>query len=84
MTSLTFPEMPGVACLVYLSEVCTFLGDARRAAVLYQCLLPHDGYTLVVGPTAACYGAAATIWACLLPRCAAGKRRNAISQPPWP
>ena len=48
-----------VACLVYLSEVCAFLGDARRAAVLYQCLLPHDGYTLVVGPTAACYGAAA-------------------------
>jgi DNA-binding CsgD family transcriptional regulator len=48
-----------VACLVYLSEVCTFLGDARRAAVLYQCLLPHDGYTLVVGPTVVCYGAAA-------------------------
>ena len=48
-----------VACFVYLSEVCTFLGDARRAAMLYQCLLPHDGYTLVVGPTAACYGAAA-------------------------
>jgi DNA-binding CsgD family transcriptional regulator len=48
-----------VACLVYLSEVCAFLGDARRAATLYQYLLPHDGYTLVVGPTAACYGAAA-------------------------
>jgi DNA-binding CsgD family transcriptional regulator len=48
-----------VACLVYLSEVCAFLGDARRAAVLYQCLLAHDGYTLVVGPTAVCYGAAA-------------------------
>jgi DNA-binding CsgD family transcriptional regulator len=48
-----------VACLVYLSEVCAFLGDARRAATLYQHLLPHDGYTLVVGPTAACYGAAA-------------------------
>src|SRR5262249_48628816 len=48
-----------VACLVYLSEVCAFLGDACRAAVLYQCLLPHDGYTLVVGPTAVCYGAAA-------------------------
>jgi DNA-binding CsgD family transcriptional regulator len=44
---------------VYLSEVCTFLGDARRAAVLYRCLLPYDGYTLVVGPTAVCYGAAA-------------------------
>jgi DNA-binding CsgD family transcriptional regulator len=48
-----------VACLVYLSEVCAFLGDARRATTLYQHLLPHDGYTLVVGPTAACYGAAA-------------------------
>jgi DNA-binding CsgD family transcriptional regulator len=48
-----------VACLVYLSEVCAFLGDARRAATLYQHLLPHDGYTLVIGPTAACYGAAA-------------------------
>jgi DNA-binding NarL/FixJ family response regulator len=44
---------------VYLSEVCTFLADARRTAVLYQCLLPYDGYTLVVGPTAVCYGAAA-------------------------
>jgi DNA-binding CsgD family transcriptional regulator len=48
-----------VACLVYLSEVCAFLGDAHRAAVLYQCLVPHDGYSLVIGPTAACYGAAA-------------------------
>src|SRR5262249_30153811 len=48
-----------VACLVYLAEVCAFLGDARRAAMLYQHLLLHDGYTLVVGPTAACYGAAA-------------------------
>jgi DNA-binding NarL/FixJ family response regulator len=47
------------ACLVYLSEVCAFLGDARRAATLYQFLMPHDGYTLLVGPSAVCYGAAA-------------------------
>jgi DNA-binding CsgD family transcriptional regulator len=39
--------------------VCAFLGDARSAATLYQCLLPHNGYNIMVGPTAACYGAAA-------------------------
>jgi DNA-binding CsgD family transcriptional regulator len=48
-----------VTCITYLSEVCAFLGDARSAATLYQCLLPHDGYNIMVGPTAACYGAAA-------------------------
>ena len=47
-----------VMCITYLSEVCTFLGDAHRAAMLYQCLLPHNGYNILVGPTAACYGAA--------------------------
>jgi DNA-binding NarL/FixJ family response regulator len=47
-----------VMCMAYLAEVCTFLGDAHRAAILYQCLLPHDGYNIVIGPTAACYGAA--------------------------
>jgi DNA-binding CsgD family transcriptional regulator len=48
-----------VACMVYLVEVCTFLGDARRAAALYQCLIPYEGYNFVVGPTAVSYGAAA-------------------------
>ncbi len=47
-----------MTCLVYLSEVCAFLGDAGRATTLYQCLLPYDGSNLLVGPTAACYGAA--------------------------
>jgi hypothetical protein len=28
------------ACMVYLAEVCTCLGDAHRAATLYQCLTP--------------------------------------------
>jgi DNA-binding CsgD family transcriptional regulator/tetratricopeptide (TPR) repeat protein len=46
-------------CIVYLTKVCTFLGDARRASILYQCLTPFDGYNITVGPTAACYGAAA-------------------------
>jgi DNA-binding CsgD family transcriptional regulator len=48
-----------VMCITYLSEVCAFLGDARSAALLYQFLLPHDGYNILIGPTAACYGAAA-------------------------
>jgi len=47
-----------VACIVYLVEVCTFLGDARRAVALYQCLTPYEGYNIVVGPTAVSYGAA--------------------------
>jgi DNA-binding CsgD family transcriptional regulator len=47
-----------VTCMAYLAEVCAFLGDARRAATLYQFLLPHNGYNIVLGPTAACYGAA--------------------------
>jgi DNA-binding CsgD family transcriptional regulator len=48
-----------VMCMAYLAEVCAFLGDARRAATLYCFLTPHDGYNLLVGPTAACFGAAA-------------------------
>jgi DNA-binding CsgD family transcriptional regulator len=47
-----------VMCMAYLAEVCAFLGDARRAATLYHFLTPHDGYNLLVGPTAACFGAA--------------------------
>jgi DNA-binding CsgD family transcriptional regulator len=47
-----------VMCMAYLAEVCAFLGDAHRAATLYHFLTPHDGYNLLVGPTAACFGAA--------------------------
>jgi len=46
-------------CVTYLAEVCAFLGDARRAATLYRLLLPYNGYTVVVGATDVCYGAAA-------------------------
>jgi DNA-binding NarL/FixJ family response regulator len=38
--------------------VCTFLGDAHRAATLYRLLLPYNGQTVVVGATHVCYGAA--------------------------
>jgi DNA-binding CsgD family transcriptional regulator/tetratricopeptide (TPR) repeat protein len=48
-----------VTCVAYLAEVCAFLGDVRRAAILYRFLTPFDGYNISVGPTAACYGAAA-------------------------
>jgi DNA-binding CsgD family transcriptional regulator len=47
-----------LACLVYLTEVCTFLGDAQRAATLYTLLAPCAGRPIVVGFTGVFYGAA--------------------------
>jgi DNA-binding CsgD family transcriptional regulator len=44
--------------MVYLVEVCVFLGDTARATTLYRLLLPYDGHNLVAGPHVACYGAA--------------------------
>jgi tetratricopeptide (TPR) repeat protein len=46
-----------LTCIVYLSEVCAYLGDVDRAAYLYQLLLPHAGRSLVTGFSAVCYGA---------------------------
>ncbi len=43
--------------MTYLVDVCTFLGDKARAAVLYQLLLPYAGHTVVIGSAVACYGA---------------------------
>jgi DNA-binding NarL/FixJ family response regulator len=48
-------------CITYLAEVCTFLEDAGQAERLYQYLLPHDGYNIVVGAFSACHGAAARL-----------------------
>jgi hypothetical protein len=45
--------------MTYLAEVCAFLGDARRAAMLYQRLLPYAEYNVIVGNANACTGAAA-------------------------
>jgi tetratricopeptide (TPR) repeat protein len=46
-----------MACMTYLVDVCTFLGDRARAATLYQLLLPYAGHTVVIGNAVACYGA---------------------------
>jgi transcriptional regulator with XRE-family HTH domain/tetratricopeptide (TPR) repeat protein len=45
--------------LTYLAEVCAYLDDRERAAMLYDYLLPYDGRAVVVGFLAVCYGAAA-------------------------
>jgi DNA-binding CsgD family transcriptional regulator len=47
-----------IACMVYLAEVCAFLGDVHRAATLYQRLMPYEGHNVVVSGSVACYGAA--------------------------
>jgi class 3 adenylate cyclase len=41
-----------------LSEVCAFLGDPRRAAVLYELMLPSAGQAVVAGAVATCTGSA--------------------------
>ena len=46
-----------MGCMSYLSEVCTFLGDRERAAILYELLLPFDGRTVAVGAGRVCCGA---------------------------
>jgi len=47
-----------LSCMTYLAEICTFLGDAARAAILYPLLLPYAGRCIVVAGQVACYGAA--------------------------
>jgi predicted ATPase/DNA-binding CsgD family transcriptional regulator len=47
-----------IACMVYLAEVCAFLGDVHHATTLYQYLAPYEGYNIVVSGSVACYGAA--------------------------
>jgi tetratricopeptide (TPR) repeat protein len=45
--------------MTYLAEVGAFLGDARRAAMLYQRLLPYAEHNVIVGNAIACTGAVA-------------------------
>jgi DNA-binding CsgD family transcriptional regulator len=47
-----------LSCMTYLAEICAYLGDATRAAMLYPLLLPYAGRCIVVGGQVACYGAA--------------------------
>jgi DNA-binding CsgD family transcriptional regulator/tetratricopeptide (TPR) repeat protein len=53
------PDAQWILCIVYLVEVCCYLGDTQRATILYRLLRPYDGRNIAAGPTAACYGAAA-------------------------
>lgn len=46
-----------IGVLPYLAEVCAALGDARRAAALYDLIAPHAQGTLPYGPSV-CFGAA--------------------------
>ncbi len=43
-------------CLVYLSEVCSALGDAARAQVLYRLLMPWAALNIAAGDGTACWG----------------------------
>jgi class 3 adenylate cyclase len=44
------------AAMAHLSQVCCFLGDAARAATLYDLLLPYHNRCVVIGATVDCYG----------------------------
>jgi tetratricopeptide (TPR) repeat protein len=61
LAQYNFTDLPRdalwMACMTYLTDVCTFLGDRARAATLYQLLLPYVGRNVVVGNATACYGA---------------------------
>jgi tetratricopeptide (TPR) repeat protein len=46
-----------MASMTYLTDICNFLGDDRRAAMLYDLLAPFEGRNVVVGNMTACYGA---------------------------
>ena len=43
-------------CIMYLAEVCTALGDAVRASVLYRLFLPWMGRNIVIGGGTGCWG----------------------------
>jgi DNA-binding CsgD family transcriptional regulator len=63
LAAYDFTDLPQDALwltsITYLAEVCAFLGDVRRAATLYQFLLPYAGRPIVFGSSHVCYGAAA-------------------------
>lgn len=63
LASQDFADLPQdaiwLACVIYLTEVCTALKDAPRAALLYRLLTPYAQHNIVVGFTGASYGAAA-------------------------
>jgi class 3 adenylate cyclase/tetratricopeptide (TPR) repeat protein len=52
-------DMSWLITLSNLAELCAYLGDACRAASLYELLLPYAGHNVIVGaPTVVCRGSA--------------------------
>jgi tetratricopeptide (TPR) repeat protein len=52
-------DMGWLITLDLVAEVCAYLGDACRAAALYELLLPYAGHNIIVGaPTVICRGSA--------------------------
>ena len=47
-----------LASLTYLADVCSIVGDAEMARLVYAELLPHSGSSVMIGHAVACYGAA--------------------------
>ncbi len=46
-----------IVCTVALAEVCCLLGDAARAAVLYEALNPYTPRAVMIAAGVACWGA---------------------------
>lgn len=63
LASNNFTDLPAdmnwLICLALATEACAILGDAPRAALLHEMLLPYASRVVVVGWGIACYGAVA-------------------------
>ena len=61
MASDNFDSLPRdslwIGTMTYLVDVCVFLGDRSRAAILYELLEPFAGRNVVIGYEVVCYGA---------------------------
>jgi tetratricopeptide (TPR) repeat protein len=61
LAAQNFDDLPldalWMGSMTYLADVCAFLGDKSRAAMLYRLLLPFDGRNVVIGYSVVCYGA---------------------------
>jgi tetratricopeptide (TPR) repeat protein len=72
-----------IVCLVYLAEVCAFLGDVRQADILYRLLLPYDGHNVVVGAGWRTWGPPPATWGCWPVPCLTGTKRSGIFRMLW-
>ena len=70
--------------LVTMAEVAAAVGDAERAAVLHEELLPYEHVNVVVGPALGCFGAVSRYLGCSPPPAATWTWRSGTSLPRWP